>query len=201
MIIMFAILKRNKSNLLFLVIVLLFLFSTDAKAYLQQGLMKIGFFQPNLERIIPTELTKNDSKEYLNFQLRNEKGEIVSLADLKGKVVFLNFWAIWCPPCIAEMPSIQVLSEKFKEDDEVAILTVEIEGKQERVNQFLIRKNLNIPVYFPNSSIPSELFKGDLPTTIILDKEGNIAHTTIGLADYSGEAIVNFLNEVKAMHP
>jgi thiol-disulfide isomerase/thioredoxin len=198
---MLTVLKKNLSSLLFLVIGIIFLFSTEAKAYLQQGLMKVGFFQPKLEQPILNRLSQISPKDYLDFQLINEKGEMISLADLKGKVVFLNFWAIWCPPCIAEMPSIQILNEKFKNDDEVVILTVEIEGKQDRVNQFLTRKNLNIPVYFPNSSIPSALFKGDLPTTIILDKEGNIAHTTIGLADYSGKDIVNFLNEVKAMHP
>ena len=198
---MLATIKKNLSNLLFLVIGVFFLLSTDAKAYIQQGLMKIGFFQPELAHQLVENPIQDPAKEYLNFQLVNLEGNVISLADLKGKVVFLNFWATWCPPCIAEMPSIQILNDKFKADNEVAILTVEIEGKQERVNQFLTRKNLNIPVYFPNTSIPSELFKGDLPTTIILDKEGNIAHTTIGLADYSGEAIVNFLNEVKAMHP
>lgn len=198
---MLTTIKKNLSNLLFLAIGVFFLFSTDAKAYLQQGLMKVGFFQPKLAIQTVQNPTQDQAKEYLNFQIINTTGEVISLSDLKGKVVFLNFWATWCPPCIAEMPSIQTLNDKFKADDEVVILTVEIEGKQDRVQQFLTRKNLNLPVYFPYTSIPSALFKGDLPTTIILDKEGNIAHTTIGLADYSGKDIVNFLNEVKAIHP
>jgi len=175
---------------------LILLFSTDAKAFLQQGLMKVGFFKPKLEQIVTPPANKN----YLNFQMINDKGEVVSLADLKGKVVFLNFWATWCPPCIAEMPSIQVLQDKFKNDDEVMILTLEIESKKEKANQFMQRKNLNLPIYYPYSALPLELFNGNLPTTLILDKEGNIAHTTLGMADYSGQDIVDFLNEIKAMH-
>ena len=127
------ILKNNTSNLIFVSLVLILLFSTDAKAFLQQGLMKMGLFQPDLEKVeIPP-----TNKNYLNFQLINDQGEVISLADLKGKVVFLNFWATWCPPCIAEMPSIQVLHDKFKADDDVMILTLEVEGKKEKAHQFM----------------------------------------------------------------
>ena len=192
----FSILKNNRSNIVFITLALIFLFSTDAKAYLQQGLMKVGFFQPKLE----IKESFKENKDYLNFQMVNDKSEVISLADLKGKVVFLNFWATWCPPCIAEMPSIQILHDKFKDDNEVIILTLEIESKKENANQFMRRKNLNLPVYYPNSAIPSELFNGNLPTTVILDKEGNIAHTTLGMADYSGQDIVDFIKEIKAMH-
>ncbi len=190
------ILKNNTSNLIFVSLALILLFSTDAKAFLQQGLMKVGLFQPDLEKVV----TPPTNKNYLNFQLINDQGEVISLADLKGKVVFLNFWATWCPPCIAEMPSIQVLHDKFKTDNDVMILTLEVEGKKEKVQKFMQRKKLNLPVYYPHSAIPSELFQGSLPTTVILDKEGNIAHTTFGMADYSGQDIVDFLNEIKAMH-
>lgn len=193
---MIKILKNNTSTILYISLVLILLFSTDAKAFLQQGLMKVGFFQPQFEHITPPISNKN----YLHFQMVNDKGDVVSLNDLKGKVVFLNFWATWCPPCIAEMPSIQVLHDKFKSDDEVMILTLEVEGKREKAHQFLKRKKLNLSVYHPYSTIPTELFLGDLPTTIILDKEGNIAYTTYGMADYSGQDIVDFLNEIKAMH-
>lgn len=187
--------KNNTSNILFVAFGLILFFSTDAKAYLQQGLMKVGFFQPQFDYIE----TKPTPTHYLNFQLLNDEGKVISLGDLKGKVVFLNFWATWCPPCIAEMPSIQVLHDKFKADDEVVILTVEVEGKKEKANQFMQRKKLDLPLYYPYSAIPSELFKGSLPTTIILDKEGYIAHTTFGMADYSGQDIVDFLNEIKAI--
>ncbi|MBQ0148837.1 MAG: TlpA family protein disulfide reductase [Flavobacteriaceae bacterium] len=190
------VLKNNTSNILFLSLGIVLLFSTDAKAFLQQSLMKVGFFKPNLENVV----TKNIDKDYLDVNLINNRGEVVTLADFKGKVVFINFWATWCPPCIAEMPSIQILHDKFKDDSDVVILTVEIESKKDKANQFMKRKKLTLPVYYPNSNLPIVLFDGTLPTTVILDKEGNIAHKTLGMADYSGNDIVGFLNEIKAMH-
>lgn len=190
------VLKNNTSNILFLSLGIVLLFSTDAKAFLQQSLMKVGFFKPNLENVV----TKNIDKDYLDVNLINNRGEVVTLADFKGKVVFINFWATWCPPCIAEMPSIQILHDKFKDDSDVVILTVEIESKKEKAKQFMKRKKLTLPVYYPNSNLPIVLFDGTLPTTVILDKEGNIAHKTLGMADYSGNDIVDFLKEIKAMH-
>lgn len=190
------VLKNNTSNILFLSLGIVLLFSTDAKAFLQQSLMKVGFFKPNLENVV----TKNIDKDYLDVNLINNRGEVVTLADFKGKVVFINFWATWCPPCIAEMPSIQILHDKFKDDSDVVILTVEIESKKEKAKQFMKRKKLTLPVYYPNSNLPIVLFDGTLPTTVILDKEGNIAHKTLGMADYSGNDIVGFLKEIKAMH-
>ncbi|WP_228063688.1 TlpA family protein disulfide reductase [Faecalibacter rhinopitheci] len=190
------VLKNNTSNILFVSLGIVLLFSTDAKAFLQQSLMKVGFFKPNLENVV----TKNIDKDYLDVNLINNRGEVVTLADFKGKVVFINFWATWCPPCIAEMPSIQILHDKFKDDSDVVILTVEIESKKEKAKQFMKRKKLTLPVYYPNSNLPIVLFDGTLPTTVILDKEGNIAHKTLGMADYSGNDIVDFLKEIKAMH-
>lgn len=189
-------LKKNRSNIFVLAIGITLLISTEAKAFLQQGLMKVGLFQPKIEK----EIVIKDNSNNLNFEMIDLNGNVVSLSDLKGKVVFLNFWATWCPPCIAEMPSIQQLHDKFKNDDEVLILTLEVDGKQEKIQKFINRKKLTVPVYIPNSSIPTELFEGTLPTTIIFDKQGNIAHTTLGMADYSGQDIVDFLNEVKALH-
>lgn len=189
-------LKKNRSNIFVLAIGITLLISTEAKAFLQQGLMKVGLFQPKIEK----EIVIKDNSNNLNFEMRDLNGNVVSLSDLKGKVVFLNFWATWCPPCIAEMPSIQQLHDKFKNDDEVLILTLEVDGKQEKIQKIINRKKLTVPVYIPNSSIPTELFEGTLPTTIIFDKQGNIAHTTLGMADYSGQDIVDFLNEVKALH-
>ncbi|WP_230475435.1 TlpA family protein disulfide reductase [Faecalibacter bovis] len=188
--------KKNLSNILVLAIGVTLLTSSEAKAFLQQGLLKIGLFEPNLKK----EIIKKENPNNYNFEMKDLNGNTIFLSDLKGKVVFLNFWATWCPPCIAEMPSIQLLHDKFKNDDEVIILTLEVDGKQDKIQKFINRKKLTVPVYMPNSSIPLELFDGTLPTTIIFDKQGNVAHTTLGMADYSGQDIVDFLNEVKAMH-
>lgn len=193
-----AMLKRNYSTIIIGALALVLLFVPEAKAMMQQGLMKLGLFEPKLEKVKPT--TQPKSEANYTFEMVYADGKAINMEDLKGKVVFMNFWATWCPPCIAEMPSIQKLYDKVKDNNEIVILTVEVEGKRDKVAKFMERKNLSLPVVYPNSSIPTEFFNGSLPTTVILDKKGNIAHTTIGMADYSGQDIVDFLNELKAMN-
>ncbi|MDM1072104.1 TlpA family protein disulfide reductase [Empedobacter brevis] len=191
-------LKRNYSTIIVGALALVLLFVPEAKAMMQQGLMKLGLFQPKLEKIESAIQPKSEAN--YTFEMVYADGKSVNMEDLKGKVVFMNFWATWCPPCIAEMPSIQQLYDKVKDDEEIVILTVEVEGKRDKVAKFMERKKLSLPVVYPNSSIPTEFFNGSLPTTVILDKKGNIAHTTMGMADYSGQDIVDFLNELKAMN-
>ena len=76
------------------------------------------------------------------MQLKDEKGASISLEDLKGKVVFINFWATWCSPCIAEMPTIQSLYENFKNDDEVKFVILEVDGNQEKAKNYFNDKDL-----------------------------------------------------------
>lgn len=188
--------KKNLSTIIVGALALTLLTVPEAKAFMQKGLLKTGLFNPKLETLDAEKIKEATVTPY-EMELINAQGETVSLQDLEGKVVFINFWATWCPPCIAEMPSIQVLYDKFKDDEEVVILTVEVDRKPQKAIEFMEKRNLTLPVYFPNSAIPREFFKGSLPTTIILDKKGNIAHTTLGMADYSGQDIVDFLNLLK----
>lgn len=186
-------LYKNKSNVLFFALILVLVFSTDAKALLSQGLMKLGFYQPKLEETI----TPKEIQYSLYFEMLDADGNSVELSDLKGKVVFINFWATWCPPCIAEMPSIQKMYDKVRDDEKIVVLTVEVQGAKEKAMKFMERKNMDLPVVYPNSAIPEEIFQGSLPTTVIFDKDGNIAHTTMGMADYSGQNILDFFEELK----
>lgn len=192
-----SMLKRNYSTIIIGAIALIILFVPEAKAMMHQGLMKIGLFQPKIEKTV--ENTQPKTEANYQFEMIDAYDKITTMEDLKGKVVFLNFWATWCGPCIAEMPTIQKLYDKFKDDKDVVILTVEVENKKEKAKNFMTSKNLTLPIVFPNSTIPKEFFDYALPTTIILDKQGNIAHTTLGMADYSGQEVVDFLNELKTM--
>ncbi|AIM36632.1 TlpA family protein disulfide reductase [Sphingobacterium sp. SG20118] len=186
--------KKIIVNVVFAVFLLLLLWPTS-RAYFQQGLMKIGLFKPSLE-----EPKKIDSASTIptqnNISFKNDMGEVVHMTDLKGKVVFINFWATWCPPCIAEMPSIAVLYERLKDNKDVVFLIVEIEGESEKANKFMQGKQLTLPVYYPNSQIPQEWLGGSIPTTIIINKEGEIATKHEGLADYSRQDVSDFIIEL-----
>lgn len=184
--------KKIIGNSVFVVIILLLLWPTS-RAYFQQGLMKIGLFKPTLEE--PEKIDSQISVQN-NISFKNDKGEIVHMNDLKGKVVFINFWATWCPPCIAEMPSIATLYERLKGNSEVVFLIVEIEGESEKANKFMAGKQLNLPVYYPNSQIPKEWLGGSIPTTLIINKHGEIATKHEGLADYSRQEVSDFIIEL-----
>jgi len=184
--------KKIIGNSVFVVIILLLLWPTS-RAYFQQGLMKIGLFKPTLEE--PEKIDSQISVQN-NISFKNDKGEIVNMNDLKGKVVFINFWATWCPPCIAEMPSIATLYERLKGNSEVVFLIVEIEGESEKANKFMAGKQLNLPVYYPNSQIPKEWLGGSIPTTLIINKHGEIATKHEGLADYSRQEVSDFIIEL-----
>ncbi len=194
---------KKSFNIMLIGLALSIVFVPEVKAYAQQGLMKLGFFQPKLE--LPKEITGNTNEPKLvkesNFKMSfvDAKGKSLSLEELKGKVVFMNIWATWCGPCIAEMPSIQKLYDKFKDKEDVAFVILEAESNKDKAIKFMTNKKLDLPVYFPTGNIPSEFFRGSLPTTVIFDKKGNVAHITEGMADYSGDDIVDFLNEVRNM--
>lgn len=127
---------------------------------------------------------------------KNEKGVVVRLADLKGKVVFINFWATWCPPCIEEMPSIQTLYNKFKDNNHVVFLLVDVDNNIEKASKFLRERKLDIPLNVPNSEIPTSFLAGAIPTTVILDKSGNIDVRMEGGKDYSTPAYAEALQSL-----
>ncbi|WP_246154848.1 TlpA disulfide reductase family protein [Sphingobacterium allocomposti] len=167
------------------------------RIWVQRGLMKIGLFRPDLEQ--PKEGSQTPSAvghTAPEVTFLNNEGNTVRVSDLKGKVVFLNFWATWCPPCKAEMPSIQILKDKFKGNGNVVFLLVEIEGERQKAQMFMEQGNMDLPVVYPQSDIPPEWLGQSIPTTVILNKEGRVAARHEGMADYSRTEVSNFITEL-----
>jgi len=187
------------SNIIFGLIIILLLVPTS-RVWIQQGLMKVGLFKPKLEQ--PAEVpaaaaeTTTEDKAPVTAVFSDDEGKPVDILDLKGKVVFLNFWATWCPPCKAEMPSIQNLVKKFKGNDKVVFMLVEIEHEKEKAHTFLKENKLSLPIYYPESEIPSEWLGQSIPTTIILDKDGRIAARHEGMADYDRKEVFEFITDL-----
>lgn len=116
--------------------------------------------------------------------LVDQHGELFSFDDYKGKVVFLNFWATWCPPCQKELPEIQALSEKYKNSKDVAVLTVVMPGGREMdakgIKEFLNEHNYTMPVIFDDGRLSREYEITSLPTTYMLDRDGNKYGVVVG---------------------
>lgn len=135
-------------------------------------------------------------KDNNNLAFKDKNGKTITLNSLKGKVVFINFWATWCPPCIHEMPSINELKKTFQDNDKIEFLLVDVDNKIEKSNAFMEKKNYDLPVYVPTSAIPSEYLGNSIPTTVILDKNGKIVTRIEGGRDYSSPDIIKLLNDL-----
>lgn len=184
---------RISGNVLFYGAILLLLFNPAAKGWLLQQLMAVGLFKVEIKKEAPV---VNQPPEANVFSFRDEKGTIVSTNDLKGKVVFINFWATWCPPCIAEMPSLVDLYEHFRDNDQFVFLFVNEDYNTGKAEAYLKGKGYDLPMVTGAGNIPSAIYSGTLPTTVVLDKEGRIAFKHEGLAKYNN---TDFINQLKAL--
>ena len=110
----------------------------------------------------------------LVFNLKTLKGKQVSLTSLKGKVVAINFWGIWCGWCVKEMPEFQNLYEHYKDDPDVAILTINNDRNPESVPPWMEKKGYTFPVLLDDGYVNKADIQG-FPTTWFLNKEGQIA--------------------------
>lgn len=116
----------------------------------------------------------------INLKLKDLNGKEVSLSDFKGKKVFLNFWASWCPPCKAEMPDIEKLFGQTKDSD-LVILAVNIGEDKSTAKSFIDSHKYNFTVLLDSDqSIASKYNIVAIPTSFFIDKEGNIVSTIKG---------------------
>ena len=124
-------------------------------------------------------------------------GKMVSLTDYKGKVVFLNIWATWCPPCREEMPSMEKLYQDLKgEDFEILAVSVDASGA-EAVGPFMKEYGLSFPALLDTGGRMQNLYgTTGLPESFILGKEGLIEKIVIGPTDWSTPEVVLFFRNL-----
>jgi thiol-disulfide isomerase/thioredoxin len=123
-------------------------------------------------------------------------GTAVPFESLQGKVIFLNIWATWCPPCIAEMPNIQRLYEKVGSDDIAFVMLSVDEGGMAKVQKFIQKKGFTFPVYLADGPLPRAFQSPAIPTTFILSPEGRILARQEGMAEYDTQEVREFLQSM-----
>ncbi|MEE0247683.1 cytochrome c biogenesis protein CcdA [Peptacetobacter hiranonis] len=136
----------------------------------------------------------------IDFELKDQYGKTQKLSDYKGKVVFLNFWATWCPPCKMEMPDIQKIYEKYEkqgEKSEVVVLSVAAPNTQDEkdidgIKSFLEENGYTYPVLMDDGGYTFGVYRiSSLPTTFMIDKEGNVfGYVQGGLTQEAMESII-----------
>lgn len=157
---------------------------TEVIGFMQRGVLATGLFSPKT-------VTDNHTIVDFDWQLTDLDGEQVSFGDFKGKTIFINFWATWCPPCIAEMPDIQKLSNALQ--NEVVFLIVSLDEDPGKAHDFIAKKGFDLPIYFPTSSIPAAMRGNSIPRTYVVAPNGRIVSETHGMAKYNSEKFRDFI--------
>lgn len=131
-----------------------------------------------------------------DFTLETLEGKKVSLKDYKGKVVFLNFWATWCPPCKVEMPDMDSLYKKYK-DKGLVMLAVNMQESAGTVKKFMKKNGYSFTVLMDTNGDVTELYNAIyIPITYIIDKEGRLAGKAMGAREWNNDAVSNLLEEL-----
>jgi len=138
-----------------------------------------GFFSSlGIQKINPPVKAKD-------FTLEDLEVSAVSLKNFQGNVVFLNFWATWCPPCRVEMPAMEKLWQKFKQEDFV-ILAVDLRERKEKINSFVKTNGYTFPVLLDSMGAVANTYGiRAIPTTYLLDPEGRIVGKALGARDWA----------------
>jgi thiol-disulfide isomerase/thioredoxin len=186
--------KKIKKELIEWIILLSFIgivfiggWHTQLIGGLQGLLLKTGIMTPQLtnERI---------KVENLDLELERLDGKRVSLSDFEDQVIFMNFWATWCPPCIAEMPDIHDLYlEKAKD---VTFLMISVDDNEEKARAYISKNEFEFPVYFLRSKVPAAFKSNAIPTTFVLNKKNELVVKNSGMARYNTGKFRRFLDEL-----
>jgi len=153
------------------------------------GLIRLASWAPSVSQGYIGKVNANTSK----WELTDSQGKISTFADFENKVILLNFWATWCPPCIGEMPSMEELYSEYK--DRVVFLFISNEHP-DKVNSFIKRKGFDIPVYFSKQTPPKEFYSSSVPVTYVVDKKGNIVLKKTGAARWNSNKVKKFLDKL-----
>lgn len=131
----------------------------------------------------------------MDFKLKDLSGKEVSLSDYKGKKVFLNFWASWCPPCKQEMPEMEKLYQETKDSD-IVILAVNLGDDKATVDEFITNNKYNFKVLLDtDTTVAGNYGIVSIPTSYFIDKDGNIVNKHIG--SMTIEDMKNYINNLK----
>ena len=162
---------------------------TPVFGFIQGLILKTGIMQPSLNE------SSADQADY-NFTLIDEDGNQKPFTDFEDKVVFINFWATWCPPCVAEMPDINALYQEM-EDKGIEFAMISFDDEFQKAKNFVEKKEFDFPIYQLASPLPKVYESNAIPTTYVLSPEGKIVVSKSGMAKYNTKKFKRFLEELK----
>lgn len=173
---------------------------TEVLGRLQQAVLWTGLMQPETELAEAERVSAGFGMRIAPLNeaaaVTTEPGATASrLGDFRGQVIFLNFWATWCAPCIAEMPNIQALYEEMGDREDLVFVMVSVDESSDRARAFLERKGFTFPAWHLRGGRSAELSSGIIPTTYVIGRDGTIVSRSEGMANYNTRRFRDFLQE------
>jgi thiol-disulfide isomerase/thioredoxin len=164
---------------------------TEVAGRMQQAFLSTGLISPAVKDISSQALNPTQQASY-DIPLTKLNGEKTNIAKFAGKVVFVNLWATWCPPCIAEMPSIQKLYKQV-DTTQVKFVMISLDEEPEKAKKFIARKEYTFPVYRLQQEVPADFATSSIPTTFVIAPNGKIVMRKEGMAKYNTADFKEFL--------
>jgi thiol-disulfide isomerase/thioredoxin len=127
------------------------------------------------------------------MSLMSYSGALVELSEMKGKPVFINYWATWCPPCIAEMPSLQNLYNEYKDNVHFVFISKE---NPEVVMEFMESREYDLPLYSVVGRVTEPFETSTLPTTILIGSGGRMVLYKTGAARWDSKKVFQMMDEL-----
>jgi thiol-disulfide isomerase/thioredoxin len=153
-------------------------------------LMGTGLIQPKIG-----EALSGEKSTYFNYggDLKDLEGNIVNIEDFKGKTLFINIWASWCGPCRAEMPYINSLYTKLRENDDIRFLMIATDEDFSKSEKFVKEKEFEFPVYHAFEGLNPSLNTKVIPLTVVVSPEGKIVFYDKGMNNFDNQKFRDFL--------
>lgn len=175
--------RKMISNILFIVALAVVIYPPS-----RAWMMRQFAFSPSIENVEDRAKLTN-----YNWQLKGINTADLDFETAKNKIIIVNMWATWCPPCVAEMPSLQDLYNDYK--DQVVFVFVTSEGAK-KVTPFMEKNNYNLPIYNMMSKEPDLLSTQSIPTTYLINKKGEIVIKKTGAANWNSTKVRAQLDEL-----
>lgn len=166
-------------------------YHTEVIGKVQSVLLYTGILQPDTDASI-----MHGNRADYNMPLLTLDGERTSLSEFEGKTIFMNLWATWCPPCIAEMPNIQRLYDDI-DNENIVFVMASLDQDAQKAWDFVERKGFTFPVYSVLAK-PRVYDSSVVPTTYVISPQGDIVMEHQGMAKYDTDDFKQFLTAVSS---
>ncbi|PIQ60987.1 MAG: thioredoxin [Bacteroidetes bacterium CG12_big_fil_rev_8_21_14_0_65_60_17] len=163
---------------------------TTAQGWLQQAVLATGLFQADVNWAEEKRVPANFDVDLVTLD-----GQPVSLSRFKGKPIFMNIWATWCPPCLAEMPYIEALYQDVQDEDIIFVM-ISTDDTAQEAKLYMEQKGFTLPVYRLAGPLPEPYTSRVLPTTYVIGSDGTLGTVHSGMANYNKPGFKKYLRSL-----